>query len=250
MDWKSIAQERQDYRAQSISAVEPAVPNVPDQLPSNVTGIPRELLSEEVITITESAPEVLLQQLASKKVTCTAVIKAFLQRAGLASRLTNCVTELLPQQALARAQYLDDYLSEHGKPIGLLHGLPISVKEHIGMKGLDQNGGFISWVGRVAPDDALILKFLWNAGAVFYARTTEPQTLMHLETSNNIYGVTVNPYNSKLTSGGSSGGEGALLGMKGSCLGIGTDIGMIGPARVIVEVLISAHRWVNTCPSG
>lgn len=49
---------------------------------------------------------------------------------------------------------------------------------------------------------------------------------MHLETSSNLYGVTVNPFNSDLTSGGSSGGEGALLGLRGSCLGIGTDIGV------------------------
>ena len=48
---------------------------------------------------------------------------------------------------------------------------------------------------------------------------------MQLETSNNFYGTTVNPFNRSLTSGGSSGGEGALLGLRGSCLGIGSDIG-------------------------
>lgn len=48
---------------------------------------------------------------------------------------------------------------------------------------------------------------------------------MHLETSSNLYGVTVNPFNRNLTAGGSSGGEGALIGLRGSCLGIGTDIG-------------------------
>lgn len=47
---------------------------------------------------------------------------------------------------------------------------------------------------------------------------------MHLETSSYL-GVTVNPYNSALSAGGSSGGEGALMAMRGSCLGIGTDIG-------------------------
>jgi amidase len=93
------------------------------------------------------------------------------------------------------------------------------------MKGLDLNAGFVGWVGRVAEADALILRILWAAGVVFYVRTTQPQSLMHLETSSNLYGETVNPYNRKLTSGGSSGGEGALIGMKGSCLGIGTDIG-------------------------
>jgi amidase len=48
---------------------------------------------------------------------------------------------------------------------------------------------------------------------------------MHHETDSNLYGVTVNPYNRNLSSGGSSGGEGALISMRGSCLGIGSDIG-------------------------
>lgn len=137
----------------------------------------------------------------------------------------NCVTELLPEQGLARAKYLDDYLAEHKKPVGPLHGLPISVKEHIGMKDLGLNAGFVAWWDNKATDDASILKILWNAGCVFYVRTTQPQILMQLETSGNLYGVTVNPFNRNLTSGGSSGGEGALIGIRGSCLGIGTDIG-------------------------
>lgn len=99
------------------------------------------------------------------------------------------------------------------------------MKEHIGMKGLGCNGGFISWWHNKSPDDGLILKILREAGCVFFARTTQPQTLMHLETSSNYYGTTINPFNKTLTSGGSSGGEGALLGMRGSCLGLGTDIG-------------------------
>ncbi|EME50048.1 hypothetical protein DOTSEDRAFT_59191 [Dothistroma septosporum NZE10] len=194
-------------------------------LPRNVTGVPQQLLPEHFLAITQKAPELLLEDLANGTLSSTSVTTAFLTRAGLASRLTNCVTELLPDAALARAQYLDAFLAEHKRPIGSLHGLPVSVKEHISMKDLDLNCGFASWVGQVGEDDALILKLLWNAGAVFHARTTEPQTLMHLETSNNIFGVTVSPYNTDLTAGGSSGGEGALLGMRGSPLGIGSDIG-------------------------
>ena len=137
----------------------------------------------------------------------------------------NCITELLPGRALERARFLDDHLAKTKTPVGPLHGLPISVKEHIGMAGLSLNGGFISFHNHTASEDAHILKILWNAGAVFYARTTQPQTLMHLETSSDYYGATVNPSNRHLTSGGSSGGEGALIGLRGSCLGIGTDIG-------------------------
>lgn len=56
------------------------------------------------------------------------------------------------------------------------------------MKGLDLNAGFVAWVGQVGDEDATILQILWNAGAIFYARTTQPQTLMHLETSSSLYG--------------------------------------------------------------
>ncbi|KAK1814151.1 hypothetical protein LTR12_011429 [Friedmanniomyces endolithicus] len=223
--WQDISATMLKHREQTIAAIEPAIPDPPEELPPNVTGIPKRLLPADVISITETPTEKLIQKLASGTLSSTDVTNAFLQRAGLASKLTNCVTEMLPDRALTRAKYVDDYLAMHGKLIGPLHGLPISVKEHVSMKGLDINAGFVSWVGRISPDDALILKLLRNAGAVFYVRTTEPQALMHLETDNNIYGVTVNPYNTALTSGGSSGGEGALMGMHGSCLGIGTDIG-------------------------
>jgi amidase len=114
---------------------------------------------------------------------------------------------------------------QNKKPLGSLHGLPISVKEHIGMKGFGLNTGYVSFWDKVAQEDAHILQILWNAGAVFHARTTQPQSMMHLETDSNLYGVTVSPYNKDLSPGGSSGGEGALIGMRGSCLGIGTDIG-------------------------
>lgn len=137
----------------------------------------------------------------------------------------NCVTELMPQDALERAQYLDDYLAKHGKPIGPLHGLPVSIKEHLPMKGRTVNCGFVAWWGRISESTFSGTEVLYKAGAVLYARTTQPQSLMHLATSSNLYGETVCPFNRNLTSGGSSGGEGALIGMHGSVVGIGSDIG-------------------------
>ena len=223
--WQDVAKEAQGYRDASIKHVTPALPPVPQPLPVNVTDIPRRLLPKHELEITESSPEDLIEAIARGSLKSINVTKAFLRRAALAQALANCITELLPEKAIERAKYLDDYYAHHGKTVGPLHGLPISVKEHIGMKGLGLNAGFVSWWDHKGADDAHVLKILWNAGCVFYARTTQPQTLMHLETSNNLYGVTVNPFNRNLTSGGSSGGEGALLGLKGSCLGLGTDIG-------------------------
>ncbi|KAI9794120.1 MAG: hypothetical protein M1835_006801 [Candelina submexicana] len=225
LTWQEIAQDMQKHRDETIAEVQPSIPDVPRELPRNVTLIPAELLSTREIELTETSPEKLVAALAEGDLTSVELTNAFLRRAGLAQKLVNCITELLPERALTRAKELDDYYAEYKKPIGALHGLPISVKEHVGMKGLDLNAGFVSWVGRTTEDDATILRILWGEGCVFYARTTQPQTLMHLETSSNLYGVTVNPFNRELTSGGSSGGEGALIGLRGSCLGVGTDIG-------------------------
>ena len=63
-----------------------------------------------------------------------------------------------------------------------------------------------------------------------------------LETHSNLFGRTVNPYNTKLTSGGSSGGEAALIGMRGSALGIGTDIGTCSIMKGMGVVLMLIYR--------
>ena len=194
----------------------------------DVSDIPRQcgLLSEEEIMITENYTATqLVEQLAKGQLTAEQVIRAYLKRAGIAHQLTNCATEFLGEEAIERARYLDEQFRQRGGPIGPLHGLPISVKDYISMRGRRTSAGYLAWIDRVAKQDALILTILYQAGAVFFVRTTQPQSLMHLECTSPVYGTTVNPFNRNLTSGGSTGGEGALLGLKGSPLGVGTDIG-------------------------
>jgi amidase len=71
--------------------------------------------------------------------------------------------------------------------VGPWHRIPICVEEHMGMEDLDLNARFVAWVRRTAGEDARILQILWAAGCMFYVRTTQPQSLMHLESSGNIY---------------------------------------------------------------
>ncbi|TRX88859.1 hypothetical protein FHL15_010202 [Xylaria flabelliformis] len=222
--WQDVAADRQRHRDATIASLNPPLRDLPADIPLDTTRVPESMLTAEELEITSQNVEDLIPKLASGHWSAETVIQAFMRRAGLAQRLTNCVTELL-LKAVKRAAELDKYLANTGKTVGPLHGIPISIKEHIGLKGCDLNAGFVGWVGRVAEADSLILQILWDAGAVFYVRTTQPQTLMHLETSSNLYGTTVNPHNTTLTAGGSSGGEGALIGSRGSILGIGTDIG-------------------------
>ncbi|KAF2727068.1 amidase [Polyplosphaeria fusca] len=223
--WQDIAKEAQEHRDSTISQLSPPAPKAPSDHPKNVVSIPETLLDENEIRITNLPPEALLEALLAGHLSAVEVTTAYLRRAAIAQGLTNCLTELLPSLALSRAQELDKYFSTHQKPIGPLHGLPISVKEHIGFKGLRCTTGYVSHWDNISKEDAHVLQTLSTAGAVFHCRTTVPQTMMHLETDSNLYGVTVNPYNPNLTSGGSSGGEGALVALGGSCLGIGSDVG-------------------------
>jgi amidase len=87
--WQDIAKEAQDYRDASINRVVPAVPEVPKDLPLDRTEIPKYLLSTEEVLLTQTAPEDLVKSLASGKITSTAVIKAFLRRAGVAQALVS-----------------------------------------------------------------------------------------------------------------------------------------------------------------
>lgn len=77
---------------------------------------------------------------------------------------------------------------------------------------------------RVPTEDAHLISILRAAGAVFYAKGTQPQSIMHLETYN-FYGKTLNPFNRNLTPGGSSGGDAALVAARGAILGVTTDVG-------------------------
>lgn len=86
------------------------------------------------------------------------------------------------------------------------------------MAGCTTHGSYVKFIGRPQEGEVSVNEVLWKAGAVFYARTTQPQAVMHLETSSNIYGTTMNPHNTNLTAGGSSGGESALVAFRGSVL--------------------------------
>ncbi|KAF4446798.1 putative general amidase [Fusarium austroafricanum] len=192
-----------------------------------------QFLDEKTILVTSLEISQLLKAVAERKFSATQVATAFCRRTAVAHQINNCLHEIFFDQALERAQYLDDYYTKHGKPLGPLHGLPISLKDQFHMKGVDTTMGYAGWINGnlgIDPDqthkiESQIVTELLSLGAVLYCKTSVPQTLLFGETKNNIIGQTLNPINQNLSCGSSSGGEAALMALGGSSVGVGTDIG-------------------------
>ncbi|EEY19601.1 acetamidase [Verticillium alfalfae VaMs.102] len=93
------------------------------------------------------------------------------------------------------------------------------------VKGRHATVGYTEYLRRDPPNkNSALVDLLLDAGAVLYCKTNVPQTMMTADSENHIFGRTLCPHKTTLTAGGSSGGEGALVGFRGSPLGVGTDI--------------------------
>ncbi|KAK6524816.1 hypothetical protein TWF281_011714 [Arthrobotrys megalospora] len=244
--------KRKQAEQQSRIPQEWRLKSLPDESVTDVRHIPREsgILSAREIEITETFDAVeLADRIRRRTYSCYEVTLAFCKRAAIAQQLLNCLTEIFFDKALERAKQLDKHLEEHGLPLGPFHGVPISLKDSYNYPGYDSSSGIVSLCFRPAKEKSSIVSVLEDAGAVFYCKTNIPQTMMSLDSVNLIWGRTLNPTNRKLTAGGSSGGEGALIAIRGSLLGIGSDVG--GSIRVpamcngIYGVKPTAGRYVT-----
>ncbi|KAH8898429.1 amidase [Thozetella sp. PMI_491] len=226
--WKEIAAGKQNERASKIppewripaSLLPPAEQDVVQDFP-HTSG----MFTERELLLTEATASEVVAKIAAGEWTSLEVTTAVCKRAAVAQQLINCVTEICFDQALERAQELDDYLKKEGKIVGPLHGLPISLKDQFNILGLDSTIGYCSYANKPATKDSTLVELLRKAGAVFYVKSNVPATLMMGESVNNVFGRTLNPRNRNLTTGGSSGGESALVTFRASFMGVGTDIG-------------------------
>jgi Asp-tRNA(Asn)/Glu-tRNA(Gln) amidotransferase A subunit family amidase len=168
------------------------------------------------------------------------VLLAYSKKALDAYRKTNCLTEVMISEAQASAKECNR--------AGPLAGMPVSVKDTVGV------AGFASCIGYSSPSwlvpfqkDAAIVRLLRDAGAYPFVKTNVPITLLSFESCSDIWGRTTNPYSAKHSPGGSTGGEAALLALGGSRLGIGTDVA--GSVRIpahysgIYTIKASTHRF-------
>ncbi|KAL5005500.1 hypothetical protein ScPMuIL_018956 [Solemya velum] len=188
------------------------------QLEENLGDLTPE--SQEVKQILQLNLMELREKLQRGELRAIDVLHAYQVKALEVNRELNCVTEPIPE-----AEEIAVALDNKKDKTGQLHGIPISVKENIELKGYQCTAGLSCRLGVVSEDDSSLIQVLKAEGAVPFMRTNIPQTMLTIQCSNPIFGETSNPYDISRTPGGSSGGEGALIGAGGSLLGIGNDIG-------------------------
>ncbi len=138
------------------------------------------------------------------------VIDAHLERIDAVNDAVNGVVEVRPDEVRAEADAADAK-QQVGGPLGVLHGVPFTVKVNLDQTGYATNEGCVTLKDLMATQDSPPVELMRRAGAVALARTNMPDLGLRINTESSLYGPTHNPWKRGRTAGGSSGGEAATI---------------------------------------
>ena len=162
----------------------------------------------------------LAEKIKSKELSSQQVTEAHINQIKKVNPKLNAVVEENFEVAMIEAEQKDKHPSD--KP---LWGVPCTIKEMISIEGFRHTLGSIHRKSNVQQETATVVTRLTEAGAIVMGTTNVPEIGLWFECSNKVYGTTNNPYDVTRTPGGSSGGEGTIIGAGASPFGIGSDIG-------------------------
>lgn len=176
--------------------------------------------------MTESIPSAraIAAQIRKKKISPVEVARLHLDRIERLNPGLNAFVDWKPEAVLAQARAAEKAIVQ-GEEVGLLHGVPLSIKSSIDVASHRCEAGTRLRAGYIAAEDAPLVARLRAAGAVILGVTNAPELLMAWETDNLLYGRTNNPWDLTRTAGGSSGGEAAAIAAGLSAGGVGSDGG-------------------------
>jgi len=167
----------------------------------------------------------MVQRIRAKEFSCREVMEAHLTRIERVNPIVNAIVTRIPsEQALALADAADDDIMK-GKDIGPLHGLPVAHKDLVPTKGMRTTFGSPIFKDFVPENDGLIVERLKKAGAITIGKTNTPEFGAGSQTFNEVFGETLNPYDTTKTCGGSSGGAAVALSSGMLPIADGSDMG-------------------------
>ena len=178
-----------------------------------------------------SAPEIcfmtateLSRRIRAKDLSAREVMEAFLTQIERVNPKVNAIVTLQPEKGFEQADAADNALTR-GKAPAVLHGLPIAHKDLFETRGIRTTFGSPIYKDFVPPEDALIVERLKKAGAITIGKTNTPEFGAGAQTYNEVFGETLNPYNTAKTCGGSSGGAAVALACGMLPIADGSDMG-------------------------
>jgi amidase len=160
----------------------------------------------------------------NKEATSTDILKAHLDHIKEHNPAIHAIVVQLEQQAMKEAKACDEE-AQVGKFRGPLHGVPMTVKEQFWVKGTKSTLNSKRLKDWEAPEDALVVKRLKDAGAIIIGKTNVAKDLLDYQVSGDIYPDCVSPYNPDYSPGGSSGGSSAALASGMVPIELGGDMG-------------------------
>src|SRR3984885_1131734 len=166
-------------------------------------------MSHNTELISRSAVE-LRRMIGAKEVSPVELLDACIERIEAINPAVNAVTATCYEQAREAAKAAERQVL-NGEPLGLLHGLPLGVKDLEDTAGLLTTYGSPMSRGNVPSRDVAMVARLRAAGAILVAKTNVPELGAGANTRNPVWGATGNPFNPELNAGGSSGGAAAAL---------------------------------------
>lgn len=169
----------------------------------------------------------LTTKLQAKGVTAEHVMCETLDRIAQVNPTLNAIVAMRDPDELLAAAAAADKIPEEDR--GLLHGLPLAVKDTVNTAGIVSCLGFPPLAGHVPSKDDLVAARMRDAGAIFIGKTNIPEFALGSHSFNSVYGATKNPYAPDVSAGGSSGGAAAALASGMVALADGSD--MMGSLR-------------------
>jgi amidase len=157
-------------------------------------------------------------------ISVVSVVQSNIDRMHQVNPSLNAVVTDLSEQALKQADRLDE-IRKSGKQMGILHGVPITIKINIDQKGSATSNGVFALRDELAEFDSPVVENLRKAGAIIIGRTNTPEFSFRADTDNPLHGRTHNPWGPHVSAGGSSGGAGAAVMAGIGALAHGNDIG-------------------------
>ena len=160
----------------------------------------------------------------SREISCREVMQAHLDQIERVNHKVNAIITLLPESGLEQAAAADEALAQ-GQVIGPLHGLPVAHKDLVPTKGIRTTWGSPIYADHIPDEDGLIVERLREAGAISLGKTNVPEFGAGSQTFNEVFGATLNPYDTSKTCGGSSGGAAVALACGMVPIADGSDTG-------------------------